>query len=58
MVVKNMSLIKKEMNLILNNLRSLKNYQIGSEIESDTLLKTLCDKELPEFTKSVKDSTV
>lgn len=51
-----MSLIKKEMNLILNNLRSLKEYHIGSEMEQDQLLKILCEKELIDFIPTVKDS--
>ena len=57
-VVKNMSLIKKEMNLILNNLRSLKAHQVGEEILSENMLAELLETEFDEFMEKTKDKDI
>jgi hypothetical protein len=50
-----MSLIKKEMNLILNNMRNLKEHEVGSELLEDPLLDKLIDQEFEEYISKSQD---
>ena len=47
--------MKKEMNLILNNLRNLRDSIIGQDLLQDTMLDTLIDTELDQIIEETKD---